>query len=46
MCFFSAVIAKDMSKKRRYLLVLGILMTIFLVLEGIGYFLGGRTNTR
>jgi lipoprotein-anchoring transpeptidase ErfK/SrfK len=35
-----------MSKKKLYLLIFGTIMTIFLVLEGIGYYLGNRVHTR
>lgn len=35
-----------MRKNRPYLLALGIFMTAFFVLEGIGFFFGGRTNNR
>jgi lipoprotein-anchoring transpeptidase ErfK/SrfK len=34
------------SKKKLYFLILGSFITIFLVLEGIGTFLGSRVNTR
>lgn len=35
-----------MSKKKLYFLVFGIIMTIFLVLEGIGYYLGSRPSSK
>jgi len=35
-----------MSKKKKYFLIFGIIMMIFLVLEGIGYYLGSRALNR